>query len=55
MNTNHSNICKFDDETDDNYKVVRGEIQKLIAASLKSPKDKVGTLLELIELRIKAN
>jgi hypothetical protein len=42
MHTNHSNICKFDDEEDDNYKVVKGEIKKLIAASLESPKDKVG-------------
>jgi len=41
MHTNHVNICKFDDEEDENYKVVRGEIKKLIAASSEAPKDKV--------------
>jgi hypothetical protein len=43
MNTNHIDICKFDRANDDNYKIVKGEIQKLIVASSESPSEKVSS------------
>ena len=33
VRANHRDICKFDDADDDNYKIVKAQIMKLIAIS----------------------